>query len=137
MIYLTFFKTKIQISDQRLSFRPHTRRLRWFLLPSEAYGIIHNIEELHNKKKLNPPFIPKTFVTNDHFSYESDYDEKKHKNNNKSKKNFDSHHSYPKFHKMAAMFKKYEVNTYLKISKLKEKLFDDVYANKKEKENYY
>jgi hypothetical protein len=49
-----------QISDQRLVFNEKSQELRWFLLPSEAYGFIHNIKSLY-KENLKRPFNPRTY----------------------------------------------------------------------------
>ncbi len=50
------------MSDQRLIFSSETSNLRWFLLSSEAYGIIHSIESLYNNEKYNAPFEPKKYT---------------------------------------------------------------------------
>lgn len=38
--------------------------MRWFLLPSEAYGIIHNIKSLYSEQIITPPFTPRYYPIN-------------------------------------------------------------------------
>ncbi|CAF0979761.1 unnamed protein product, partial [Brachionus calyciflorus] len=54
-------KTNYQISDQRLIFSEETSRLRWFLLASEAYGILHDIKSLYNNESYTLPFVPRQY----------------------------------------------------------------------------
>jgi hypothetical protein len=57
---LELTKNTYQISDQRLIFNEKSQELRWFLLPSEAYGFIHNIKSLYNEN-MKRPFNPRSY----------------------------------------------------------------------------
>lgn len=47
------------------------------MLPSEAYGVLHDIESLYSREKLTPPFRPRTYQTNDlNNLYDAKYVEK-------------------------------------------------------------
>jgi len=48
--------TTLQMSDHRIVFSSETANFRWFLLPSEAYGIIHSIKSLYNNEKYTGVF---------------------------------------------------------------------------------
>ena len=49
-----------QISDQRLVFNEKSQELRWFMLPSEAYGFVHKIKSLC-KENVKRPFTPRSY----------------------------------------------------------------------------
>ena len=52
----------IDMPDERLSFNEETSKLRWFLLGSEAYGLMHGIKVLYSQERLTPPFLVRRYT---------------------------------------------------------------------------
>ena len=90
-----------------------------FLLPSEAYGYMHNNKALYRSRKVAPPFKPSSIGENK-FDY-IQTTEKENKNNKSQSFNSGSSKDSNRL-KFNKMFKKQEVGLYLKLSKLKESM---------------
>ena len=87
------------------------------MLPSEAYGYMHDDKMLYEPRKVVPPFKPSGFVESKNRIESSSTNSD---TSNSNKQNFNSsskHHNRLKFNKM---LKKQEVSLYLKLSKFKE-----------------
>ncbi len=48
--------TLLQMPDHRIVFSAETSQFRWFLLPSEAYGITHSVKSLYNNERYTGVF---------------------------------------------------------------------------------
>lgn len=53
------------ITDQRKETDQVSKKFRWFMLPSEAYGIIHGDKKLYGPKRLLSPFEPRFYKYHD------------------------------------------------------------------------
>lgn len=73
------------MSDQRMIFSETTSNFRWFLLSSEAYGIIHSNRSLYNGEKYEPVFEPRKYTSK---SLSTNEIEKSHSHNEIQQKSF-------------------------------------------------